>query len=281
VTWPAVAADRDRFVLAHRPARPVHDPWRSQGALVEEEAGVRVLTIFLTGRECPWRCAMCDLWQYTIEADTPAGAIPAQIDAACRGIPHDETAPSVVKLYNAGSFFDPRAVPESDYAPIARLLQPFDRVIVECHPSLVGTRVDRFLGVLRGPALEVAMGLETAHPGALEQLHKRMDEPSFRRAAAWLSERGVALRVFLLIAPPFVPAGEQDEWLARSIDVAVGCGASTISLIPARGGNGTMEVLAREGRFTPPSREMIARSLELARARAGRARVLLDPWSAS
>jgi radical SAM enzyme (TIGR01210 family) len=187
-----------------------------------------------------------------------------------------------VKLYNAGSFFDPRAVPESDYGAIADLVQRFDRVIVECHPSLVGPRVDRFLEVVRRPALEVAMGLETAHPDALEQLHKRMDLAAFRRAAGYLARRGVALRVFLLIAPPFVPEDEQDEWLARSVDVALECGATTISLIPTRRGNGTIEALEGMGLFAPPSHETIARSAGLARARTGgRARVLLDPWSAS
>ena len=39
-------------------------------------------TIFLAGRECPWRCVMCDLWRETTEADTPPGAIPHQIEAA-------------------------------------------------------------------------------------------------------------------------------------------------------------------------------------------------------
>jgi radical SAM enzyme (TIGR01210 family) len=281
VTWPAAAADRDRFILEHRPPRPAHDPWRPQGVLVEDEAGLRVMTVFLTGRECPWHCAMCDLWRHTTAGDTPPGAIPAQIDAACREV-GDDDRPAAIKLYNAGSFFDPRAVPESDYEPIARRLQPFDRVIVECHPALIGVRVERFLAALRGPTLEVAMGLETAHPRALEQLHKRMDEASFRHAAGWLAARGIALRVFLLIAPPFVPADEQDAWLARSVDVALDCGASTVSLIPTRAGNGTMEALAREGLFTPPAVDIIARSAGLARARAGgRARVLLDPWSAS
>ena len=72
----ATAAERDRFVLAQRPPRRRHDPWRHQGVLVEPERAadgriVRVATIFLTGRECPWRCVMCDLWQHTIEEDTP------------------------------------------------------------------------------------------------------------------------------------------------------------------------------------------------------------------
>ncbi len=45
-----------------------------------------------------------------------------------------------MKLYNAGSFFDPRAVPESDYDDIAAQLVGLERVIVESHPALIGAR---------------------------------------------------------------------------------------------------------------------------------------------
>ncbi len=133
--WPSSAVERDRYVLEHRPRRAPLDPWRPQGTLLEEEPAadglaISTLTIFLTGRECPWRCAMCDLWQYTTEADTPPGAIPAQIEQSCATLTARGDAARQVKLYNAGSFFDPRAVPESDYGAIARQLQRFERVIV-------------------------------------------------------------------------------------------------------------------------------------------------------
>src|SRR6185295_13847790 len=83
--YPEKAADRDRFVLDRRPPRAKHDPWRPQGLVIEDEltaagAIASVATVFLTGRECPWRCVMCDLWRFTVEEDTPAGAIAAQLD---------------------------------------------------------------------------------------------------------------------------------------------------------------------------------------------------------
>ena len=156
------------------------------------EGGVaRVATVFLTGRECPWRCVMCDLWQHTTLDDTPAGATAAQVAAARHAIDRSPDPVSVVKLYNAGSFFDPRAVPDGDYAAVARSVAGLARVIVESHPALVGTRTRRFLDALGQhatgpgppPRLEVAMGLETAHPDALDRLHKRMNVDGFRRAA--------------------------------------------------------------------------------------------------
>jgi radical SAM enzyme (TIGR01210 family) len=236
--YPATASARDAFILSRRPSRPAHDPLRPQGVMVEQEpdeagAPADVLTMFLTGRECPWRCAMCDLWKYTTEGDTPAGAIPHQIREALGSLGWAGRASGVggarprhIKLYNAGSFFDARAVPPDDYRAIAAAVAGFSRVIVESHPALIGPRVDDFLDALaseaidRAPQLEVAMGLETAHSDALERLNKRMTLEQFCSAAADLRRRDVALRVFVLVSPPFVPAGEQHDWLCRTVDVA-------------------------------------------------------------
>src|SRR6185369_9526339 len=99
----------------------------------------------------------------------------------------------------------------------------------------VGPRLERWQTALSAledvPTLEVAMGLETAHPVALERLHKRMTLDEFVRAARALNRRDVALRAFVLIAPPFVPDDEQEDWLLRSVDVAFDAGASVVSLI--------------------------------------------------
>src|SRR2546421_12859061 len=123
--YPVAPAERDRFIIDLRGPRPQHDPWRYQDLAVDDELTesgqvARIGTVFLTGRECPWRCAMCDLWRYTTRADTPAGAIPAQISSA-RAFWHErDERISRIKLYNASNFFDPHAVPEADYSAIAR-----------------------------------------------------------------------------------------------------------------------------------------------------------------
>jgi radical SAM enzyme (TIGR01210 family) len=288
--YPTTAIARDRFVVERRGSRPQHDPWRYQGVLVEtERAGdgaiARVATVFLTGRECPWRCAMCDLWKYTTATDTPPGAITSQLRAAREAVA--DQAVAGIKLYNASNFFDPRAVPEADYDGIAATLAGLSRVIVESHPSLVGPRVDRFNGALARhrtaaePAarLEVAIGLETVHPEALDQLNKRVTLEQFEAAARALELRGIGLRVFLLILPPFVPAAEQDEWLSRSIEASIEYGASAISLIPTRPGNGTLEALAMTGSFAAPDLNDVERSFAIALSQArGRARVFVDLW---
>ena len=285
--YPSDSAARDRFVLARRPSRPVHDPWRHQGVLLEEERSehgevVRSATIFLTGRECPWRCVMCDLWTHTIALDTPSGALVRQIDDALREV--GAPLPSQVKLYNAGSFFDPRAVPEGDYGGLAHAIRGFSRVIVESHPSLVGTRLRRWREALaraagdeRVPAVEVAMGLETAHPVALARMHKRVTIDDFARAAERIRLEGAALRVFLLVGVPFVHRDEQLEWVRRSVACGFACGASVVSLIPTRGGNGALEALAREGWFQPVTIEDLENAFDVVLPES-RGRVFVDTW---
>ena len=295
VCFPAAPAERDRFVLERRGSRQTHDPWRHQGVLVEEELSAdgrraRAATVFLTGRECPWRCTMCDLWRYTTLEDTPRGAIPDQIVSARAEVEARHGSIDVIKLYNAGSFFDPRAVPESDYAAIAAALSGIPHIVVESHPALVSdrhSRVGRLLEAMaahqrptdRRATLEVALGLETAHPDALDRLNKRFTVGGFRDAAAALVARDIAVRVFLLISPPFVPEPEQDDWLRRSLDVAFESGASVVSLVPTRGGNGAIDRLSDLGLFRAPVLDDIERSIELSLVHArARGRVFVDLW---
>jgi radical SAM enzyme (TIGR01210 family) len=252
--YPAGRTARDRFVLARRGPRRAVDPWAPPRVIVDQEPDGRggvldATTLFLTGRECPWRCVMCDLWRDTLDGDTPAGAIPQQVArgvAAARG--------DRLKLYNAGSFFDDRAVPPADDAAIARAVAGFPQLTVESHPRLVGDRTWRFRDLLApATALEVAIGLETADPDALARLNKGCTVDDVHRAAAALARHGVALRLFLLVHPPFVAAPARLDALVRSIDAAIDAQARLIALIPTRGGNGAMEGLAAAGDFAPPS----------------------------
>lgn len=283
-TYPSGRADRDRFVLERRPLRPRHDPWRHQGVLVEDERAAdgtiaRVATIFLTGRECPWRCVMCDLWQHTIVDDTPPDALAQQLDDALAALRVQGSLPDHVKLYNASNFFDPRAVPEDDYDAIAARLMPFKHVIVESHPALVGDRLVRFVAALAraaggatAPTLEVAMGLETAHPDALHALNKGFGPEQFARAANRLHREGASLRAFLLVGVPFIGPSEQLEWTTRSVSFAFECGASVVSLIPTRGSS-TLEAL---GAATPTIADLEAAFERALPGAAGR--VFADLW---
>jgi radical SAM enzyme (TIGR01210 family) len=265
------------WILAQRPPRNAVSPDRPYAWLVEPEAApggrvVDVATLFLTNRECPFRCLMCDLWKNTLETSIAAGRIPAQIRWGLAQLPPARH----LKLYNSGNFFDPQAIPPEDYPPIARLTDPFERVTVECHPRLVGRRCREFHRLLAAD-LEVAMGLETIHPDVLPRLNKRMTLDDFAGAVRALHEERIAVRAFLLVRPPFLSDVEGLEWARRSLDYAFSLGVGCCSLIPTRAGNGAMEELARQGLFAPPSLEALEGALEYGLSlRAGSVQV--DLW---
>lgn len=275
--YPTEPSERTKWILAQRPQRAQLDSAKPYAFFVEDECSsigeiVPVATIFLTNRECPWRCVMCDLWKNTLTETVPPGAIPRQIAYALERLP----AARQVKLYNSGSFFDPQAIPREDYAAIAKLVGHFDRTIVECHPALVGPPCFEFRDLLPH-RLEVAIGLETAHPEVLERLNKRMTLELFASSAESLRAYGIDLRAFILVQPPFMHPVESLHWAQRSLDFAFDCGATAASLIPTRGGNGAIEKLAHTGDFSPPRLTMLESAVEYGIG-LQRGRVFSDLW---
>jgi archaeosine synthase beta-subunit len=269
----------DRQILAARGPKNRVDPHVPWAFLVEPERSalgevVDVATLFLTNRECPFRCLMCDLWKNTLDEPTPPGAIPEQIAYALSRL-----APArQIKLYNSGNFFDPLAIPPADYPAIARLVAPYENVVVENHPRMCGELSLRFRDLLE-TRLEIALGLETSHAGLLRVLNKRMAVSDFDRAAEFLASAGIAIRAFILLKPPGI--GEQagiDVALA-SIEHAFDRGATCCSIIPTRAGNGIMEQLAERGVFAPPRLSSLERVLELGIG-LSRGRVFVDLWDA-
>ena len=268
------------FVVQHRGPKPSLDPHRAYAAIWEAErdpsgALAPTAVVFLTNKECPFRCVMCDLWVNTLDVTVPHGVIAAQIRTALADLPPAKQ----IKLYNAGSFFDPAAIPPDDDDEIARAVDGFERVIVEAHPAFLSgayrERCLRFRAAISG-RLEVAIGLETSHPDVLPRLNKKMTLDGFRRAAGFLSDNDIALRVFILLSPPFMPPGEEVEWARKSLDVAAECGASVSVVIPTRGGNGAMEAIGDA--FRPPRLAWLESAVEYGLG-LGDMRVFADLWN--
>ena len=282
--YPETHAARSRWIIGQRGPKNPLDPYRPYAWLLEKERAadgslVDGLTIFLTNKECPWRCLMCDLWQNTLDETVPAGAISEQIDFAFGQTERecsDLAELQQIKLYNAGSFFDAQAIPEDEEAVISKRLAKFSRVIVESHPALIGDRCLRFRDRLNGQ-LEIALGLETVHPEALVKLNKRVSLEQFRDAADFITRHEIALRTFVLLQPPFIPVDESVEWARRSIDFSQDCGATVTALIPTRTGNGAMDRLAAVGQFIEPTLVQLEDTMDYGVGQA-RGRVFADLW---
>jgi archaeosine synthase beta-subunit len=221
-----------------------------------------VLTVMLRGSECAFRCLMCDLWKYTHVSRTTSGAVAAQVREALASGPEDPDSQHQpwVKLYNASNFFSPTNVPREDLQSIAQSVSGFSRVIVENHPRLLPDSIVEFRDEISG-RLEVAMGLETAHPETLASLNKQLCLEDFRHACEWLLARDIDIRTFVLLRPPGMDEAEGIEWCIRSVEFSHALGVRHISIIPVRSGNGVIERLAAQGLFEPPQAKSLEQTL--------------------
>jgi hypothetical protein len=272
-----VSAWDDARILALRPPKNPVDLTRPYAFLVEPERTREgtvddTAVLFLTNRECPFRCLMCDLWKNTTDRRVPEGAIAEQIEYALARLP-----PALhIKLYNAGNFFDAQAIPPGDWPRIAALVSLFQTVIIESHPRLVDQRCVTLRDMLR-PALQVAMGLETVNHAVLARLNKRMTLEDFETATRFLTRHDVAVRAFILLRPPYLTEEEGVHWAKESIRFAFDVGVECCVVIPTRAGNGAIDQLQRQGDFSPPRIESLEEVLEYG-VGLGRGRVFADLW---
>ena len=267
----------DSWIVSKRGKKNTVNPHRPYAWLVEKE---RTITgeiedhaiIFLTNRECPFHCLMCDLWKNTTDDPVAEGNIPEQIEWALNQLPEVKH----LKLYNSGSFFDVKAIPERDYKRIASVLSGFKTVIVESHPRLIDKRCLTFRDMLK-PDLQIALGLETVNPEVLMKLNKKMTPDDFKSSVSFLTSNGIPSRAFILLRPPYMSEEEGVYWAERSIDFAFGTGVECCTIIPVRAGNGAMDHLLEKGFFTPPGIRSLETVLEYGIGRhAGR--VFADTW---
>jgi archaeosine synthase beta-subunit len=265
------ASAADERIRSLRPPRKHVDPYTAHGSIVEEERRPngrieRGLTVFLAGAECPFTCSFCDLWQWTLDGPTQPGSLAKQLATVLNGLcisRSNGTALDRLKVYNASNFFDPRAVPADDLRAIAQMSAEFGALTVESHANTIGASTIAFAREIGG-RLEVAMGLETIHPVAAAQMNKHLDLARFDRAAAFLSDHDIDLRVFVLLGAPYIDAEESVAWTLHTVEYAVMRGAAVVSIIPVRGGNGEMERLESLGHFTPPGLSQLEDALDAA-----------------
>jgi len=265
------------WILSQRGAKNKIEPHRPYDFMVEKERRPNgriedTAIVFLSNKECSFKCLMCDLWKNTSDDSVPVGAIPEQIEWALSRLPGARH----IKLYNSGSFFDQKAIPSSDYKKIAGLLDDFETVIVESHPRLIGEKCLEFRDLISGK-LEVAIGLETAHPEVLARLNKQMTLEDFKTGVEFLKKNDMNSRAFILLRPPFMTEEEGILWARKSIDFAFDCGVDSCTVIPVRAGNGAMEELMQRGEFEMPRLASLEEVLEYGIAQR-RGLVFADTW---
>ena len=94
------AISNNKWIVSKRGAKNLVDFNRPYTWLVEKERSISgeiedTAIIFLTNKECSFKCLMCDLWKNTTNQSVTVGAIPKQIEWALSQMPktkHIKTA---------------------------------------------------------------------------------------------------------------------------------------------------------------------------------------------
>jgi len=253
-----------RSIRSENDAR--HDPHEPTRVWIDEDntpdGVVDALTVILNTGGCRWAraggCTMCGYVAESVEGGTvPHDALIDQLDAALaherEHYDGDERAP-YVKLYTSGSFLDEREVPAETRRTVAEAFADRERVLVESLPDFVeAEKLAEFTD--RGPALDVAVGLETATDRVRHDcVNKYFDFAAFEAAAEHAADVGAGVKAYLLLKPPFLSESEAVADMVSSVERCAAVeGCHTVSMNPTNVQRYTMvEELYHAGGYRPP-----------------------------
>ena len=158
-----------------------------------------------------------------------------------------------LKIYTSGSFLDKREVPLDVADKVARHCKERNmRLLFESRPEYVSPeRVDELMAIHED--IEVALGLESSNERVLQySVNKGFTAEDYSRAAKLLSDKGLSVRTYVLLKPPFITESEAIVDSISTIRFAA-TNSDTISLNPVNVQRGTLvERLWRNWAYRPP-----------------------------
>lgn len=247
--------------------------WREKEHLDGKIVDVGVVILHTTGCSHFHKggCSMCG---YNIESNpnvTPKD-IERQFESGVNKLEEIE----FLKIYTSGSFLDECEMPIECTETILRTCADRDwRLLFESRPEyVVPSRIDQALGIHE--KLEVAVGLESSNDNVLNySINKGLTVSDYERAASVLQERGLPLRTYVLLKPPFLTEAEAVADAVSTTKFA-SRRSYAVSLNPVNVQKGTVvERLWRDWSYRPP---WLWSVLEVLKASAGsKCKLICDP----
>jgi len=225
--------------------RPV-TVWKEED-VVDGRKEKALVAIFRT-RGCHWsRTGGCSMCGYNVESLEGIG--PEEISAQLSAIVERYEGEGMVKLYTSGSFLDPNEIP---LEVRDRVLNAFDgarRVLFESRPEFVTPEVLKDLP----DHSALALGLESANDTVLRcSVRKGFGVKDYVRAADALNDRGLPVRTYLLLKPPYLTERAAIEDTKASVRFAAPRSES-VSVNPLNVQKETaVEGLWKRGDYRPP-----------------------------
>ncbi len=238
--------------LARKRKAPKTIWWRERDYL---EGEVKAGVLILPTRGCAWGlaggCAMCG---YVYDSfPTPPDRLLTDFKKAMDELGDVE----YLKIFNSGSFFDPREIDrETSYRIFDEINRHprIRRVQVEARPEYLDRQALRRAAERLTPQLEVGIGFETVSDYIREKcINKGFTIEDFKRAVKTCIKEGVEVKAYILVKPPFLTEKEGIQDAVRSGYAAYKYGASRISLNPVAVHRDTLvEELWKRREYAPP-----------------------------
>lgn len=225
--------------------RPV-TVWKEED-VVDGKREKALVAIFRT-RGCHWsRTGGCSMCGYNVESLEGIG--PEEISAQLQAILERYEGEGMVKLYTSGSFLDPNEIPPEVRSRILGAFDGAKRVLFESRPEFVTPDVLKDLP----DHSAVALGLESSNDTVLRcSVRKGFGVKDYVRAADALNDRGLPVRTYLLLKPPYMTERAAIEDTKASVRFAAPRSES-VSVNPLNVQKETMvEGLWRRGDYRPP-----------------------------
>ncbi len=171
------------------------------------DAGVIILR---TSGCSHFRTGGCTMCGYNIESDRSISEkdIVKQFTDALTGLGDA----GMVKVYTSGSFLDEHEMPAGASSHILKECEDKGaRLLIESRPEYITNEsLDRILSAHED--IELAIGLESANDKVLKHsINKGFTVADYDRAATLMKEKGVDLRTYVLLKPPFLTEKEAVE----------------------------------------------------------------------
>lgn len=209
---------------------------------------VDAMVMIMRTNGCCWvrsgGCTMCGYREASLGGVTEEDLL-SQLDQALsryKGEPF-------VKIYTSGSFLDDNEVPPSVRRRIFEAFSGCERILFESRPEFI---TEESLADVP-PTVTVALGLESSDPEVLRtSVHKGFTPEDIERAGRLLKSKGLGVRTYLLLKPPFMTESMAIEDAVRSARFADAF-SDEISVNPLNVQRGTyVERIWKRGDFRPP-----------------------------
>ncbi len=196
-------------------------------------------------------------------------------------------SPLSVKIYTSGSFFDEEEVPPDARGRILDLIAEdarIEEVVIESRPEYVSEGVlSELKERLKDRVVEIGMGLESSSDRVRSLcVNKGFSFADFLSAVERARVRGIGVRAYVLLKPPFLTETEAVLDAKKTIGDALAAGVTTISLNPVNIQKNTLvEQLWKGGHYRSPWLWSVLEVIESARSAAGNeVNVICDPVAA-